>query len=76
MRGARLQLEKCLRELERPTNRVPLHTSTARLIADQRDDLVAVSRIVDAADPRRIRGRGRCDERDQSKPHRHEHDPP
>ena len=62
--GARFRLEKCLRELEKAGNRVHRHPIAARLITDQRDDLVAVSRIVNAADPRRIRGRGRGEERD------------
>src|SRR5262245_20155967 len=64
LRGARFQLEKCLRELERAGNRVHRHPITARLIADQRDDLIAVSRIVNAVDPRRIRGQCRGEERD------------
>src|SRR5262249_61174990 len=64
LRGARYQLEKYLREFDRPANRVPCHPITARLIGDQRDDLVAISPIVNAADPRQIRRRGCCDERD------------
>ncbi|HEX6031861.1 MAG TPA: hypothetical protein VFY90_10550 [Tepidiformaceae bacterium] len=47
---------------------------TARLFADQRDEIVAVSRIVDAADPRRIRWRGRRNDGDQSNHHRNDGD--
>jgi transposase len=53
LRGARFQLGKCLREGARPANRVPRHPMTARLIADQRDDLVAVRRITTVSAIRR-----------------------
>jgi hypothetical protein len=49
---------------------------TARLVADPRDDLVAVRCIVNAADPRWIGRRGRREDRDQGKDHRDEDDPP
>lgn len=75
-RGARFQLVKCLQERGRRANRVGGHRVTARLVTDQRDDLVAVRWIVDAADPRWIGGRGRRDDRDQGKDHRDEDDPP
>jgi len=76
LRGARIHLVKGLRERERPANRIARHPMTARLVADHRDDLVAVRCIVNSADPRWIGRRGRREDRDQGKDHRDDDDPP